>query len=83
MTSGHFTSWQIDREKMERVTDFLFSWAPKSLQVVTAAMKIKDACTLEEKLDTPRQHIEKQTHYFDGKCSYSQSYGFSCSHVWM
>ena len=49
-----------NRETVETVTDFLFSWAPKSLHVVTAAMKIKDACTLEEKLDTPRQHIEKQ-----------------------
>ena len=49
MASGPITSWQIVREMMETVTD-LFSWAPKSLQMVTAAMKLKDACYLEEKL---------------------------------
>ena len=49
MASGLITSWPIDREKMETVRD-LFSWAPKSLQMVTAAMKLKDACSLEEKL---------------------------------
>ena len=47
--SGPITSWQIDGETVERVTD-LFFWAPKSLQMVTAAMKLKDACSLEEKL---------------------------------
>ena len=47
-TSGPITSWQIDRETME--TETLFSWAPKSLQIVTAAMKLKDAYSLEEKL---------------------------------
>ena len=47
--SGPITSWQIDGEIMETVTDFIF-WAPKSLQMVTAAMKLKDACSLEEKL---------------------------------
>ena len=49
MASGSITSWQIDGETMETVTDFL-SWAPESLQMVTAAMKLKDACSLEEKL---------------------------------
>ena len=49
MTSSPITSWQIDGETMETVTDFL-SWAPKSLQMVTAAMKLKDASSLEEKL---------------------------------
>ena len=48
MASGPITLWQIDAETMETVT--LFSWAPKSLQMVTAAMKLKDACSLEEKL---------------------------------
>ena len=47
MASGPITSWQIDRETMETVT---FSWAPKSLQLVTAAMKLKDTCSLEEQL---------------------------------
>ena len=49
MTSGPITSWQIDGEAMETVTDFI-SRAPKSLQMVTAAMKLKDTCSLEEKL---------------------------------
>ena len=49
MASGPITSWQIDGETMETVTDFIF-WAPKSLQMVTAAMKLKDAYSLEEKL---------------------------------
>ena len=49
MASGPNTSQQIDGETMETVTD-LFSWAPKSLQMVTAAIKLKDTCSLEEKL---------------------------------
>ena len=49
MASGPITSWQIDGETMETVRD-LFSWAPKSLQMMTAAMKLKDTCSLEEKL---------------------------------
>ena len=49
MASGPITSWQIDGETMEKVTDFIFG-APKSLQMVTAVMKLKDACSLEGKL---------------------------------
>ena len=49
MASSPITSWQIDREIMETVMT-LFSWAPKSLQMVTVVMKLKDACSLEEKL---------------------------------
>ena len=49
MASGPTTSWQIHGETMETVTDFI-CWAPKSLQMVTAAMKLKDTCSLEEKL---------------------------------
>ena len=56
----------------------LFSWDPKSLQIVTAAMKFKDACSLEES----RQHTKKQRYYFANNCPSSQSYGFSSSHVW-
>ena len=48
MVSGLITSWQIDGETMETVTDFIFG-APKSLQMVTAAMKLKGACSLQEK----------------------------------
>ena len=49
MASGPITLWQIDRETVETVSDFIF-WAPKSLQMVTVAMKLKDAYSLEEKL---------------------------------
>ena len=50
MASGPFTSWQIDGETMETVRDFIFQGAPKSLQMVTEAMKLKDAYSLEEEL---------------------------------
>ena len=49
MASGPITSWQIDGETMETMTDFILG-APKSLQIVTLAMKLKDSCSLEEKL---------------------------------
>ena len=49
MASGPITSWQIDGKSVERGTDFILG-APKSLQMVTTAMKLKDACSLEEKL---------------------------------
>ena len=49
MTSGPITSWEIDGEAVETVSDFIF-WAPKSLQMVTATMKLKDTCSLEGKL---------------------------------
>ena len=75
IASGSITSWQIiDGETME--TDRLFSWAPKSLWTVTAAMKLKDACSLEKSNDKPRQHIQKQSHHFAYKGPYSQSYDF-------
>ena len=61
----------------------LFSWAPKSLWTVTATVKLKDACSLEEKLCKPRQCIKKQSHYFAYKGPSSQSYGVSSSQVWM
>ena len=56
--------------------------APKSLKMVTAAMKLKDACSLEENYDQPRQHIKEQRYYFVNKGSSSQSYGFSIN-VWV
>ena len=68
---GKWKQWEI-----------LFSWAPKSLQMVTAAMKLKDA-PWKKSYDQPRQHIQKQRHYFANKRPSSQSYGFSSSHVWM
>ena len=60
----------------------LFWGAPKSLQMVTAAMKLKDAYSLEKKLWPTRPHIKKQRHYFADKGAY-QSYSFSSSHGWI
>ena len=62
-------------ETMETVTDFI-PWATKLLQMVTAAMKLRDACSLEESYDQPRQHNKKQRHHFANKGLYNQSYGF-------
>ena len=50
MASGPITSWEIDGETVETVSDFIWGGAPKSLQMVTAAMKLKDSYSLEEKL---------------------------------
>ena len=58
MESILITSWQIDGEKKETVTDFIF-WAPKSLQMMTIAMKLKHSCFLEEKLVTNLDSILK------------------------
>ena len=78
MASGPITSWQIDGET---AADFIFGGAPKSLQMVIAAMKLKDSYSLGGKLCQPRQHIKKQRHYFANKGPSSQGYGFSSSHV--
>ena len=67
---------------MQTVTDY-FYWALKSLQMVTALMKLKDTWFMEENYDKARQHIKKQRHYLANKGSSSQSYGFSSSQVWM
>ena len=80
MASGPITSWEIDGETVETVTNFIFG-ATKSLQMVSAAMILKDNCSLEEKYDQPRQHFKKQRHYFANKGPSRQSYGFSSSHV--
>ena len=53
------------------------------MRIVTIATKLKDTCSLEEKLDQPKLHIKKQTQYFANKGPSSQGYGFSSSHVWM
>ena len=60
MASSPITSWQIDGETVETVTDFILGGAPKSLQMVIAAMKLKDT-PWKESYDQPRQHIKKQT----------------------
>ena len=70
-------------EKQWKQWQTLFWVAPKPLQMMTAAMKLKDAYSLEEKLWQPRQHIKKQRCYFANKGLSSQNYSFSSSHVWM
>ena len=81
MASGPITSWQIDWETVE--TGWLFSGSPKSLQMVTAAMKFKDTGPWKNSYDHPRQHIKKQRHYFANKGPSSQGYGFSSGRVWV
>ena len=64
-------------KKKNKTPQTLLFWASKSLQMVTAAMKLKDSCSLKEKsYDQPRQHIKKQRHYFANKGPSSQSYAF-------
>ena len=74
MASGPITSRQIDGKTWKQ-WETLFSWAPKSLQMVTVAMKLKDTCSLKS-YDHPRQHIKKQRRYFADNGPSSQSYGF-------
>ena len=83
MASGPITSWEIDGETVETVTLYFFWGGPKSLQMVAAAMKLKDTSPWKKSYGQPRQHIKKQRHYFANKGPSNQSYGFSSSHVWM
>ena len=76
------TSWQIDGETMETVTDFVLG-TPKSLQMVIATMKLKVIAPWKKSYDKPRQRIKKQRHNFTSKGPSSQGYGFSSGHVWM
>ena len=69
--------------KQWKQRETLFLMAPRSLQMVTAAMKLKDSYSLEGNYGQPRQHIKKQRYYFDNKGPSSQGYGFSSSQVWM
>ena len=80
LASSPITSWQIDGETVDR---HYFFRAPKSLQMVIAAMKWKDAYSLEESYDQPRQQVKKRRNYFVNKGPSSQGYDFSSSHVWM
>ena len=67
MASGPITLWQIEGEKMETVADFLFG-VPKSLQTVTAPMKLKDTCSWKKSYDKPRRRIKIQRHHFPKIC---------------
>ena len=82
MASGPITSQQIDGKQWKQ-GQTLSSWAPKSLQMEIAEMKLKDGNCSNESYDQPRQHIQKQRHYFANKGPSSQGYGFSSGHVWM
>ena len=88
MTTGKTTALII-QTFVGKVMSLLFNMlsrfvkAPISLWTVTEAMKLKDACSLEEKIRQTRQHIKKKRHYFAYKGPSSESYGFSRSHVWM
>ena len=82
MTSSPIPSWQIDGEKVETVTYFIFLGS----KITVTAGKLKDQKMLapwKESYDKPRQHIQKQKHHFANKGLYSQSYSFFSSHVWM
>ena len=82
MAFGPITSWQIDGETMETVTD-CFLGGSKITADGNCSHEIKRPLFLGMKYEEPRQHIKKQWHYFANKCLYNQSYGFSSSHVWM
>ena len=82
MASGPITSWEIDGKRVETVSEFIFQ-APKSLQVVIAAVKLKDTYSLGKSYNQARQRIKKQRHYFANKGPSNLSCGFSSSHVWM
>ena len=82
MASGPITSWQIDGEIVEIVTDY-FPWAPRSLQMVTAAMILRSLLLGRKVMTILDNILKKQRYYFANKGPSSRSYGFSSSHVWM
>ena len=83
MASGPITSWEIDGETVERVSDFNF-WNSKITADGECSHEIKRRLLLGRKvMINPRQHVEKQRHYFANKGLSSQGYGFSCGHIWM
>ena len=83
MASGLITSWEIDEETVEAVSDFIF-WGSKITAESDCSHEIKRRLFLGRKAyDQPRQHIKKQRHYFANTGPSSQSYGFSSGHVWM
>ena len=79
MASSPITSWQIDGETMETVTDFI--WVP--LLMVTAAMILKTLAPWKKSCDKTRQHIKKKRYYFASKGLYGRIYSFSSIQVWM
>ena len=82
MASSPITSWQIDGEMMETVSDFIFLGS-KITADGDCSREIKTLAPWKKSYGKPRQHIKKQKHHFADNGPYSQSYGFSISHVWM
>jgi len=82
MASGPITSWQIDGETVETVSDFILAGS-KITADGDCSHEIKRCLLLGRSYDQPRQHFKKQTHYFVNKGLSSQGYGFSSSHVQM
>ena len=82
MASGPITSWQIDRETVETVSDFILGGF-KITADGDCSHDIKTRAPWKKSYDQPTQHIKKQRHYIANKGPSSQSYGFSSSHVWM
>ena len=82
MASGPITSWQIDGETGEAVTDFIFG-SSKITADGDCSHEIKSCCSWKKSYDKPRQCIKKQRHHFADKGPSSQSYGFFSSHVQM
>ena len=82
MASGPITSWEIDGETVETVSDFIFLGS-KITADGDCSHENKRHAPWKKSYDKPRQHIKKQRHYFANKDPSSQSYGFSSSHVWM
>ena len=82
IASGPITSWQIDGETMETVTDFIFGGS-KITTDGDCSHEIKMLAPWKESYDQPRQHIKKQRHYFANKDPSGQSSGFYSSHTWM
>ena len=82
MASGPNTPWEMDGETVETVSDFIFG-VSKITADGDCSHEIKRCLLLLRSYDQPRKLIKKQRHYFANKVPYSQSFGFSSSHVWM
>ena len=83
MATGPITSWQIDGETVETVTDFIFGGSKITADGDCSHEIKRCLAPWKKSYDQPRQHIKKQRHYFANKDLSSQGYGFSSSHVWM
>ena len=82
MASGPITSWQIDGETVETVTDFIFLGS-KITAEGDCSHEIKTLAPWKKSYDQPRQHIKKQRYHFADKGLYSQNYGFSSRNIWV